>query len=112
MTQSPVNVTYSLEDVLARIERKLEESNSNVAKLSEQIKTVETKLSEQIKTLEIKLSEQIKTLEVRQVRLEEKMTAVEKDITEIKGSQKAQIWTLIGILEHRFSNRKLGSIGY
>ncbi len=47
----------------------------------------------------------LNSLEIGQARLEEKVDGLEKDIEslkddtkEIKGSQKAQIWTLIGIL--------------
>ncbi|MGH2413397.1 MAG: hemolysin XhlA family protein [Microcystaceae cyanobacterium] len=87
MSQSPIKVTYSLEEVLARIEGKIDDLKADGAKLFEQIKNVE-----------IGLSEQIKNVEIGQARLEEKVTALEKDVTEIKGSQKAQIWTLIGVL--------------
>jgi septation ring formation regulator EzrA len=76
MTQSPVTVTYSLEDILARIENKLDN-----------VKADEVKLSEQIKNIEIGLAE-VKT----------EVKGIKEDIKEIKGSQKAQIWTLIGVL--------------
>lgn len=76
MTQSPVTVTYSLEEILSRIEGKIDDLKADGAKLSEQIKN----------------------LEIAQARIEERLTAVTKDVTEIKGSQKAQIWTLIGVL--------------
>jgi len=52
-----------------------------------------------------KLDNRLNSLEIGQARLEEKVDGLEKDIEslkddkqEIKGSQKAQIWTLIGIL--------------
>ena len=52
-----------------------------------------------------KIDERLNRLEVGQARLEEKVegidreiTGVKEDIQELKGSQKAQIWTLIGIL--------------
>jgi septation ring formation regulator EzrA len=76
MTQSPVTVTYSLEDVLARIENKLDNVKADGVKLSEQIKNIKIGLAE-VKT-EVK--------------------GIKEDIKEIKGSQKAQIWTLIGVL--------------
>ncbi|GBF78878.1 hemolysin XhlA family protein [Aphanothece sacrum] len=52
-----------------------------------------------------KLDNRLNSLEIGQARLEEKVDGLEKDLEslredtkEIKGSQKAQIWTLIGIL--------------
>ncbi|ACK68637.1 hypothetical protein PCC7424_0167 [Gloeothece citriformis PCC 7424] len=69
MSQSPVNVTYSIEEVLKQINQKLD-----------------------------KLPEDVTDLKVGQAKMESKLEAVENDIKEIKGSQKAQIWTLIGIL--------------
>ena len=76
MTQSPVTVTYSLEEILSRIEGKIDDLKADGAKLSEQIKN----------------------LEISEARIEERLTAVTKDVTEIKGSQKDQIWTLIGVM--------------
>ncbi|MGH7998017.1 MAG: hypothetical protein ACREPR_00910 [Brasilonema sp.] len=41
MSQSPITVTYSLEEILARIEGKIDDLKADGAKLSEQIKNVE-----------------------------------------------------------------------
>lgn len=68
----PVTVRYDLAEVLKGIENKFEK--------------IETKL-EKLNTIEVELAE-IKT-EVKNLN---------KDVTELKGSTKAQIWTLIGIL--------------
>ncbi len=65
----PSTVTYTTADILKRIEDKLD------------------KQSERLTTIEVELAE-IKT-EVKNLN---------KDVTELKGSTKAQIWTLIGIL--------------
>ncbi len=73
MSQTPVTVTYSLEEVLGQINQKLDHLQKDVTEISIRLVKVETKLDTEI--------EVIKT-----------------DIKEIKGSQKAQIWTLIGIL--------------
>jgi Haemolysin XhlA len=73
MSQTPVTVTYSLEEVLGQINQKLDRLQKDVTEISIRLVKVETKLDSEI--------EVIKT-----------------DIKEIKGSQKAQIWTLIGIL--------------
>jgi hypothetical protein len=73
MSQTPITVTYSLEEILKQINTKLENLQKDVTDISVRLVKVETKLDTEI--------EVIKT-----------------DIKEIKGSQKAQIWTLIGIL--------------
>ena len=64
----PSTVTYPTASILKRIEEKLDRQ------------------SEKINTIEVELAE-IKT-EVKNLN---------KDVTELKGSTKAQIWTLIGI---------------
>ncbi|MDJ0602008.1 MAG: hemolysin XhlA family protein [Crocosphaera sp.] len=65
----PSTVTYPVTEILKRIEDKLD------------------KQAEKLNTIEVELAE-IKT-EVKNLN---------KDVTELKGSTKAQIWTLIGIL--------------
>ena len=72
----PTTVTYSIAEVLQRIEDKIDSNQ----------KDVNTKL-EKLNTIEVELAE-IKT-EVKNLN---------KNVTELKGSTKAQIWTLIGIL--------------
>lgn len=65
----PSTVTYTTADILKRIEDKLD-------KQSEKIGNIEVELAE--------IKAEVKNLN--------------KDVTELKGSSKAQIWTLIGIL--------------
>ncbi len=74
--QMSVTIEQDIKEVLGEINQKLENINSRLT-----------------------------NLEVGQARLEEKVDALDKDIErvkedtkELKGSQKAQIWTLIGIL--------------
>ena len=45
-----------------------------------------------------KINERLKKVEESQIRMESDIDITKEDIREIKGSQKAQIWTLIGIL--------------
>lgn len=73
MSQSPVNVTYSIEEVLKDITQKLEKLDDKVDNLTVEVVTVKT-------------------------RLETELPAIKADINTIKSSQIAQIWTLIGIL--------------
>lgn len=79
----PSTVTYPTAELLKRIEDKLD---SNQKETNEKFKDLNTKL-EKINTIEVELAE---------IKIEVK--ALNKDITELKGSTKAQIWTLIGIL--------------
>jgi hypothetical protein len=73
MSQTPITVTYSLEEILGQISQKLDRLQNDVTEINVRLAKVETKLDTEIGVLKA-------------------------DIKEIKGSQKAQIWTLIGIL--------------
>ena len=76
--------------------------------IEQDLKEYLTKFDQRFDRLEQKLeimNNRLTNLEVGQARLEEKIDSLEKDIEsvkedtkELKGSQKAHIWTLIGIL--------------
>jgi hypothetical protein len=69
--------------------------------IEQDLKEYLTKFDQRFDRLEQKLeimNNRLTNLEVGQARLEEKIDSLEKDTKELKGSQKAQIWTLIGIL--------------
>ncbi len=72
----PVTVMYDLAEVLKKLKQDIKEVNTKLDKQSEKLTTIEVELAE-IKT-------EVKNLN--------------KDVTDLKGSTKAQIWTLIGIL--------------
>ncbi len=72
-----IQIESDLKEVLGQINQNLEKLNTEVANINLRLTKVETKLDEGITPRLDTLSEQIK---------------------EIKGSQQAQIWTLIGIL--------------
>ena len=74
---SNIQIESDLKEVLGQINQNLEKLNSEVTNINLRLTKVETKLDEGITPRLDTLSEQIK---------------------EIKGSQQAQIWTLIGIL--------------
>ncbi len=76
----PSTVTYPTADILKRIEDKLD---SNHKELSQKI----DKQSEEIGDIKVELAE-----------IKAEVKNLNKDVTELKGSTKAQIWTLIGIL--------------
>mgnify|MGYP001828470733 CR=1 FL=1 len=72
-----IQIESDLKEVLGQINQNLEKLNSEVTNINLRLTKVETKLDDGITPRLDTLSEQIK---------------------EIKGSQQAQIWTLIGIL--------------
>ncbi len=72
----PTTVTYSITEVLKRIEDKIDNNQKETNIKLEKLNAIEVKLA----TIEIEVQN------------------LNKDVTELKGSTKAQIWTLIGIL--------------
>ncbi len=76
MSQTPITISYSLEEILKQINGKLD------------------KMDEKFDTLE----KNVNKINERLIRVETKLDTLETDVKELKGSTKAQIWTLIGIL--------------
>ncbi len=63
--------------------------------------SIQTDISEvlkEIKSDQKKLLEQVNELKVGQAQLATKVENIEKEISEIKGSQNKQVWALIGIV--------------
>ncbi|MDJ0510489.1 MAG: hemolysin XhlA family protein [Crocosphaera sp.] len=87
----PATVTYNLAEVLKRIEDKID---SNHKELSQKIDKQSEELSQRID----KQSEEIGTIKVKLTAIETEVKNLNQDVRELKGSTKAQIWTLIGIL--------------
>jgi predicted nuclease with TOPRIM domain len=69
MTNTPIQVTTDLSKVLERIETKLDN-----------------------------LQKDVNDLKIGQTKLETEISSVKEDVKDLKGSQKAQIWALIGII--------------
>ncbi len=76
MAQSPVTVTYSLEEILGDIKQSIKETNQKLDTLQKDVTDIKA----------------------GQVKLETELAAVKEDIKEIKGTQKNQIWILITLL--------------
>ncbi len=72
----PVTVRYDLAEILKE--------------LKQDIKDVNTKLDKQ--------SEKLNTIEVNIATLNEKVDGMDKRLEKVEGTQKNQVWTLIGIL--------------
>jgi hypothetical protein len=84
MTQTPINITYSLEEILARLDQKID---SNQKEINQRFDKIESDITD-LKVGQARLEVEVKT----------ELTGIKEDIKEIKGSQLAQIWTLIGVL--------------
>ncbi len=69
MSNTPIQVTTDLSEVLGKINQKLDNLQKDVTELK-----------------------------IGQARLESDVSSLKEDVKELKGSSKAQIWTLIGIL--------------
>lgn len=76
MSQTPITVTYSLEEVLGRIERKIDKLDERMDKLDEKI----DKLTVEVATCVTNLNN------------------LDKRVEKIEGTQKNQVWTLITLL--------------
>ncbi|MDJ0662379.1 MAG: hemolysin XhlA family protein [Crocosphaera sp.] len=69
MSNTPIQVTTDLSELLGKINDKLDNLQKDVTELK-----------------------------IGQARLESDVSTLREDVKELKGSSKAQIWTLIGIL--------------
>ena len=76
MSQTPITVTYSLEEVLSRIERKIDKLDERIDKLDDKI----DKLTVEVATCITSINN------------------LEKRVQKIEGTQKNQVWTLITLL--------------
>ncbi len=81
---SNISIETDLKEILGQINQKLE-------KLALKIDNLDNKLSNKVDAIDKRL---IKV----ETRLDSELPTIQKSIGEIKGSQQAQIWTLIGIL--------------
>lgn len=85
MSAQPIRVTEDLSKILEQIQQNLKdfrnESNSRFDKIDERLNKLEVGQAE--------IKGEIKALRVE-------ITSTKEDVKEIKSSQKAQIWTLIG----------------
>jgi len=75
-----IQVESDLKDILNKFDQKLDKLDRKLDKLGEDVTDINLRLTK----VETKLDSDINT--------------IKEDIKEIKGSQKAQIWTLIGVL--------------
>jgi len=102
MSQSPITVTYSLEEILKQINYKLdkidEKFETKLDTFQKETKTEFSTFQKETKAEFDKINERLSNLEKSQTKVETRLDSIEIDVKELKGSSKAQIWTLIGIL--------------
>ena len=63
-----------------------------------QIESDLKEILQELKDGQKKILDKVEAIDKRLIKVETKLDSAVDDIKEIKGSQKAQIWTLIGIL--------------
>ncbi|MCP2728175.1 coiled-coil domain-containing protein [Limnofasciculus baicalensis] len=120
MTQTPITVTYSLEEIFSRIERKIDKLDERftqqidkldekidklddkftqqIDKLDEKIDKLDQKLTQQIDKLDQKLTDKIDKLTVEVATCTTNLSNLDKRVEKLEGTQKNQIWTLITLL--------------
>ena len=91
-------IEIDLGSVLQRIEQSLtdsrQETNQKLDNLSKEVTDLRQETNQKLDNL----NKEVTDLKVGQARMEGDIQALKEDVKDIKGSQKAQIWTLIGIL--------------
>ena len=75
-----VTIESDLKEILARFETKLDNQRAHIEQKLDNIQSSVTELKVDMATVKTKLD------------------GLEKEVADIKGSQRAQIWTLIGVL--------------
>ncbi len=92
MSQTPITVTYSLEEILSRIEGKIDKLDE---KLTDKIDKLDEKFTDQIKRLDEKFTDKIDKLTVEVANCTTNINNLHKRVEKIEVTQKNQIWTLI-----------------
>lgn len=106
MSQTPITVTYSLEEILSRIEGKIDKLDEKLTdkidkldeKFTNQIDKLDEKFTDQIKRLDEKFTEKIDKLTVEVATCTTNINNLDKRVEKLEGTQKNQIWTLITLL--------------
>ena len=89
-----IQIESDLKEILERIEKRFDKVDQKFEKLDNKIDQLDNKFDSKIEQLDKKIN----NIDGRLIKVETKLDNAVDDIKEIKGSQKAQIWTLIGIL--------------
>ena len=86
-----IQIDFDLKDILNQLNQKLDKIDS---KFEQKLDNIDNKFEQKLD----KIEDRLKDLEKGQGEMRVELDNVKEDIKEIKGSQRAQIWTLIGVL--------------
>jgi chromosome segregation ATPase len=109
MNQQPVTVTYSLEEILTRLEQKIEnrfeqleqKMESRFEQMESRFEQLEKKMESRFEQVEKKISDLQKDtsdIKVTLATLTEKVEGMDNRLKVVEGTQKNQVWTLIVLL--------------
>ncbi len=88
---SNIQIESDLKEILNKFEQKLDNFDK---KFEQKLDNIENKFEQKLDNLQ----KDVTDINLRLTKVETKLDGTVEDIKEIKGSQKAQIWTLIGVL--------------
>ncbi|MDV2999717.1 MAG: hypothetical protein N5P05_001323 [Chroococcopsis gigantea SAG 12.99] len=98
MSQTPITVSYDIKELFINLERKIDQKFERV---DEKFENLEEKIDQRFE----KIDQRFEKIESGQAEIKNQVTAltveveaIKKDIGEIKGSQRNQIWALITII--------------
>ena len=86
-----IQIDFDLKEILNQLNQKLDKIDS---KFEQKLDNIDNKFEQKLD----KIEDRLKDLEKGQGEMRVELDNVKEDIKEIKGSQRAQIWTLIGVL--------------
>ncbi len=86
-----IQIDFDLKEILNQLNQKLDKIDS---KFDQKLDNIDNKFEQKLD----KIEDRLKDLEKGQGEMRVELDNVKEDIKEIKGSQRAQIWTLIGVL--------------
>ncbi|MGK7945292.1 MAG: hypothetical protein AB4058_12565 [Microcystaceae cyanobacterium] len=87
MSNESVTVTYSLEEVLARLEQKID---SRLEQMDRRFEQLENKID--------RIGQDTSDIKVELATLNEKVEGMDNRLRVVEGTQKNQVWTLIILL--------------
>ncbi|MBR8829725.1 MAG: hypothetical protein Cpurp_00810 [Chlorogloea purpurea SAG 13.99] len=91
MSQTPITVSYDIKELFINLERKIDQKFERVDEKFENLEEKIDQRFEKIESGQAEIKNQVTALTVE-------VEAIKKDIGEIKGSQRNQIWALITII--------------
>jgi ElaB/YqjD/DUF883 family membrane-anchored ribosome-binding protein len=88
---SNIQIESDLKEILSKLAQKLDQIDN---KFEQKLDNIENKFDQKLDYLQ----KDVTDINLRLTKVETKLDGAVEDIKEMKGSQNAQIWTLIGVL--------------